>query len=286
MRKPSNDWRRAAWLAALTMLLLVPAGLAGAAAARITAAIGDAEANDAEMNLRGSLDDGAELETGEDGGCALLIDDDALMEVCGDTQIRLERRDGKPDGARVVRLDRGNIRMVVEPRLGEEKVEIHTPAAIATVLGTILHVSVNALGASEIISEASRVQIESTNPNEPDSKVLEPGQSITVAVDGTLGDIVELEPQEIEARGGCYVGLHDMALTADRRRAGSSKLEQLVENDVNEADLPDVADSGGDGFTPPPVPGETPNPTLPPELTTGVSPSMDCPPGLPGETCF
>ena len=73
----------------------------------------------------------AELETGEEGGCSLLVDQDALMEVCGNTSLRLERKSDAPDAPRVVKLDRGEIRMVVEPRLGEEKIEIHTPTAIA-----------------------------------------------------------------------------------------------------------------------------------------------------------
>ena len=207
MQKPSKLWMNATWAVALVALLVLPAGLAAAApAARITAAVGDAQAGDAAMSLRGSLDDGAALETGADGGCSMLIDEDSVMEVCGDTLLKLERKNGDPDGARVVRLDRGSIRMVVEPRLGEEKVEIHTPAAIATVLGTILHASVNALGVAEITSEASRVQIQSTNPSQPGVKVLEAGQSITIAVDGTLGKVVDLDAAEIQARGGCYVG--------------------------------------------------------------------------------
>ena len=121
------------------------------------------------------------------------------------------------------------------------------------------------------------------------TKVLEAGQSITVGVDGTLGPVVDMDPQEIQGRGGCFVGLHDVSLRADRSRANAARVEQMVNNDVNEADLPDVADPGGDrDFTPPPAPGDTNNPTLPPEVTTGVPlEMMDCgPPGLPGETCF
>ena len=111
-------------------------------------------------------------------------------------------------------------------------------------------------------------------------------------MDGTFGEIVDLEPQEIQSRGGCYVGLHDVPLVADRGRANSSKIEELVESDVKEASLPDVADSGGGSvFTPPPPPvtdppGESPTtPTFPPEVNT-VPMDTGCPAGLPGETCF
>lgn len=287
MLKPSNMWTPGAMALGLLALVLLPAGLAAAApAARVTASMGSAQANSDALSLRGAVDEGASLETGEDGGCSVLIDEDSLMEVCGDTLLRLERKNGDPDGSRIVRLDRGNIRMVVEPRLGEEKVEIHTPAAIATVLGTILHASVNALGVSEITSEASRVEIRSTNPNHPGVKVLEGGQSITIAADGTLGEIVDLEPKEIQARGGCYVGLHDLPLAADLGRASDKAVEELVQNDVNEAALPEVADPGGNSPFVPPPPPEAPA-ELPPEVVVEPEMGQGCQSsGLPGEHCF
>ncbi|MBW2269578.1 MAG: FecR domain-containing protein [Deltaproteobacteria bacterium] len=281
MWKPSIKPTHGALAIGLVALLLLPAGLAAAATAgRVTAAVGDAQADDAALALRGSLEDGAALETGEDGGCSILIDDDALMEVCGRTVLKLERKDGQPDGARVVRLERGAIRMVVEPRLGEEKVEIHTPAAIATVLGTILHASVNALGIAEIASEANRVQIQSTNPAHTEVKILEPGQSITIAVDGTLGDVVDLDPQEFQARGGCYVGLHGVSFAADRGRASDSKIAELVGNDVTTAELPPVAGAPGGGNVDLPSPPDPPPPPPPPEVgnESGAQESLPDPP--------
>ena len=132
-------------------------------AARVTAAVGTALSGGDALEQRGALDDVADLETGDDGNCSLLVDQDALMELCGGTSLKLDRKEGQPDGPRVVRLDRGEIRMVVEPRLGEERIEIHTPAAIATLLGTVVHVSVDALGVTTITSAASRVLVESSD---------------------------------------------------------------------------------------------------------------------------
>lgn len=288
MRNPSKTTTNGRLALGLALLLLLPAGLAGAApAGRITGTIGDAESDDQSLALRGSVDDGADLETGTDGGCSLLVDEDMVMEVCGDTLLRLERKNGDPDGARVVRLDRGNIRMVVEPRLGAEKVEIHTPAAIATVLGTILHASVNALGVAEITSEANRVRIASTNPSKPETKIIDAGQTITIAVDGTLGDVVDLSPDELRARGGCFDDLHKIALYADSSRANGSKIEEMVNNTVEEVGAPDVGSPGEGGFEGPAIapPVET---QLPPEVVNEPMIDMDtgCPPGIPGETCF
>jgi hypothetical protein len=155
--------KRSMLVLTLLALLVLPAGTA-LAAAQLTTAIGTTSGDDA-LEGRADVADGEELETDEDGGCSVLVDGDALMEVCGNTSLQLARKGGASDGSRVVKLERGAIRMVVEPRLGEEKIEIHTPAAIATVLGTILYVSVDANGVTTITSEVSRVLVESANPS-------------------------------------------------------------------------------------------------------------------------
>ncbi len=293
MQKPSKFWMHAV----LTALVALPVGAASAApAARVTGTIGDNTAGDAALALRESLDEGANVVTSEDGGCSLLIDDDLVMEACGDTRVSLERKDGKDDGARVVRLERGNVRMVVEPRgVGEEKVEIHTPAAIATVLGTILHVNVDALGVAEVTSEANRVQVASTNPNITKTVVLEPGQTVQIAVDGTLGDVVELDPDELAARGNCFDLTHDAALAADSRKRTNSKIESVNQKTIEEVETPAVGSPGGEGgFTPPGDPGGNTNPNLPPDVTNPpvdmmtepMEPPTCGPAGIPGETCF
>jgi hypothetical protein len=48
------------------------------------------------------------------------------------------------------------VRVSAEKRLGDERIEIHTPAVIATILGTVVFVSVDALGVTTITSEVSR----------------------------------------------------------------------------------------------------------------------------------
>ncbi len=291
MRKPSNYWMHAV----LAVLVALPVGAASAApAARVTGTVGSNTTGDAALALREGLEEGADVVTSEDGGCSLLIDDDLVMEACGDTRVSLERKDGKDDGARVVRLERGNVRMVVEPRgVDEEKVEIHTPAAIATVLGTILHVNVDALGVAEVTSEASRVQVNSTNPNITDTVVLEAGQTVRIAVDGTLGDVVELDPEELRARGTCFDLTHDAALHADSRRRTQSKIDSVNNKTIEETKIPAVGSPGDPGFTPPGDPGDGTDNQPPPEVTNPPDMMMDSmeppscgPAGIPGETCF
>ena len=214
-------------------------------AARVTAAVGTAQSGGDALEQRGALEDVADLETGDDGNCSLLVDQDALMELCGGTTLKLDRKEGKPDGPRVVRLDRGEIRMVVEPRLGEERIEIHTPAAIATLLGTVVHVSVDALGVTTITSAASRVLVESSDKSVPGSTTIDGGQQLVMVP----GEAPAPQPTQVSqgmmaSLGGCLIDFHAAALGRDRTAAESRTIEEVVSEDIVD-DLPGVAAAAG-----------------------------------------
>ena len=213
---------RALPLGAVLVVLL--AGSAGAAtdgpAAELTVCVGDSASAGQALDPRGSLAEGAGLETGADGGCSLVVDQDALMELCADTNVRLERKAGDPDGPRVVRLERGEIRMVVEPRLGEERIEVHTPAAIATILGTIVHVSVDALGVTTITSSAAKVLVESASDAVPGSETISAGEQVVVQPGQAPGSKRRLSGDQMGLVGGCLIDFHEATLAFDRHRFG------------------------------------------------------------------
>jgi hypothetical protein len=210
-------------------------------ATRVTAAVGTALSGGDALEQRGALEDVADLETGDDGNCSLLVDQDALMELCGGTSLKLDRKEGKPDGPRVVRLDRGEIRMVVEPRLGEERIEIHTPAAIATLLGTVVHVSVDALGVTTITSAASRVLVESSDKSVRGSTTIDGGQQLVMAPgEAPARQPTQVSPQMLTSLGGCLIDFHAAALGADRAASENRTIEEAVSEDIVE-DLPGVA---------------------------------------------
>ena len=231
--------KRSVLVLSLLALLFLPAGGA-LAAAQLTAAVGTTSGDDA-LEGRGGVADGEDLETTEDGGCSVLVDGDALMEVCGNTSLQLSRKGGASDGSRVVKLDRGAIRMVVEPRLGEEKIEIHTPAAIATVLGTILHVAVDANGVTTITSEVSRVLVESANPSVQGKTTLDGGQQIVIQPgQAPPKRPVELSRQKAGGLGGCLLDFRAAALRSDRAAAARLEIDATVADDVAVASLPQV----------------------------------------------
>ncbi|NRA97909.1 MAG: FecR domain-containing protein, partial [Planctomycetes bacterium] len=268
MRKAAMDSKR--WLLGLCLVAAVglPAGAAGAAA-RLTTAVGTTSGDQA-LDTRAGLEDGAGLETGDDGGCSLLVDEDALMEVCGNTSLRLERKDGKPDGTRVVKLDRGEIRMVVEPRLGEEKIEIHTPTAIATVLGTVLYIAVDANGVTTITSEVSRVLVKSADRTVKGQTTIEGGEQIVIRP----GEAPPAQPKKVSRQkmaklGGCMLNFHDVALRRDRTAANDAQLEATVADDIAVATLPQVSEAPAAGLQVATTVDQFPDPAADPPFPTG-----------------
>jgi hypothetical protein len=171
----------------------------------------------------------------------------------------------------VVDLERGEIRMVVEPRLGEERIEVHTPAAIATILGTIVHVSVDALGVTTVTSRHARVLVESaaagvkgaTTISEGEQAVVEPGRAPSPAR--------RLDESEMAALGGCLIDFHAATLGYDRRNHLGAAIDDAIREAMGDAARVDVA-AGLERFTPllplDPRPG-------PPEPRVGPPPVLD-----------
>ena len=99
--------QRGACAAALCAIFLLVAGAASAAetAARVTAVVGGANVGDAAVDRSVPVGEDASIQTADDGNCAMLVDEDALVELCSSTIMTLTR---KPDtGNRVVKIDAG-----------------------------------------------------------------------------------------------------------------------------------------------------------------------------------
>ena len=77
--------------------------------------------------------------TGPEAACSVLVDRRSLVQFCGQAAVRL-RHDEQRD-ATIVDVMEGSTRALVGPRLADEPLEIHTPVAIAAILGTILSVT-------------------------------------------------------------------------------------------------------------------------------------------------
>jgi hypothetical protein len=220
-----------AWGIGIWVSVLLGAGvaLADEPGAQVTAVVGDAVVGSGRLLANHSgIGDDEEIRMGEDGGCSLLVGDDALIEMCENTSVVLERDDRT--GRRRVRVAAGEIRIIVDPRVAEERIEIHTPAAIATILGTIVHVAVDpATGDTTISSAQSTVRVENSDPSVKGSTTVAALEQITVK----RGEAPPSRPrrlarEEIAALGGCLVDFHAAARKLARDDAWLHAVERIA----------------------------------------------------------
>jgi hypothetical protein len=247
---------------ALPAAVVAPAVAAAASGARVTAVVGAAQRGDDQpLERLGGVAEEEPLATGADGGCSLLLEEDALVEVCGDTALSLRKR--TPGGPRVLDVKQGKVRVSAEKRLGDERIEIHTPAAIATILGTVVFVSVDALGVTTITSEMSRVMVASSDPGLSQSTILNGGQQLVIKPGEPPPAAPErLETKQLAELGGCLVDFHAASLESDRKAMQDKAAEDAAEADASVVELPPIAlgeSTPGPDTEGPGEPGEAPS---------------------------
>jgi hypothetical protein len=226
-----------------------PAVFADEVAGHVTASI--------ESGLGGPIADGEHVKLGEGDACSILLDDDAVVELCGETSVVFKR--DRDSNRRIVSLDSGEIRIVVEPREFEERIEIHTPAAVATLLGTIVHVSVDPkTGETTITSAQSKVSVRSDEPAVRGTTVLTAGEQVTVEPgEAPPAEPKRLDPEEVSALGGCLVNFHTAAADRDSRGSGERVAGRLTAFDAaNAGSLPGAPSSDRPGESPRDEPGD------------------------------
>lgn len=241
-------------------LLAGALALAGAASAAqpsaggdvvVTAVQGETTLQDAAVTERGELGEDAPLKTGADGGCSVLIDRNAVVELCGHSQVTFTR-DTKA-GNRVVNVESGNVKLVVEPREPGERIEIHTPAAVATILGTVVYVSVDPVtGATTISSSQSQVNIKTKGDANDQGTTIDAFEQLTLVPGQAKQQKKKITKQQIDALGGCLGDFHDIAVNVDRVPQESKALERIAASDSTppiEA-APDIGPMVDNGDTP------------------------------------
>jgi hypothetical protein len=244
-RPNGRNWRigrRVSVHAVWATALLLGAGAAAHAAApdaTVTAVTGNAGASGVALERQSTLADGDSLRTGEDGACSILVDGDAVLELCQATTLRLGHREGRSEGPRVLELRAGEIRVLAEPRAAGRRIEIHTPAAIATVLGSVVYVAVDARGVTTIASAQSKVRVESSR-RLGRAMTLTAGQQITVRPGSPLPRNAEIWDPDTSPADGCLIDFRAIAFDASRDPGDGRALDQVTGQDVIDT-LPHVS---------------------------------------------
>lgn len=243
MSRPLRAIRRMGSTGARVLALAALAAAAPAGAARptatVTAVIGDAGAGGVALERESELADGDSLQTGEDGACSILVDGDALLEMCQATSLRFGHRDAPRDGPRVLELRSGEIRVVAAKRPSGRRIEIHTPSAIATVQGSVVYVAVDAKGTTTIASAESNVRVESSR-RLGRVLTLTAGQQVTVRPGSPVPRVAEVWDPGDSPADGCLIDFHAVAFDSTREPGDGRALDAVVGQDLVGA-LPPVA---------------------------------------------
>lgn len=241
-RRVSRGGAGASAAAAVSCLALVLWAQGAYAESVVTGLVGEVSRGDEALEIHDPIAPDSDVELGPDGRCAVLLASNAILQLCDEALVRL-RSDDYGDRA-VVELDRGSLKATVESGGEAQRVEIHTPAAVATVLGTILHVEVDPdTGDTTISSLESRVRVQAAAPDggEPTGPgiVIEAGEQVVVPAGGRPGTVHQFDPSVLRSSQRC---LDDEPFRASAVRAARLRDRLETVDEIAQSDIPTAVD--------------------------------------------
>lgn len=232
---PTRANRKRISVRALTLALAVFPAAAPAGGvtpgATVTAVTGNAGASGVALERQAKLADGDSLQTGADGACSILVDGDTVLELCQSTSLRLGHRDERSDGPRVLELRAGEIRVLAAQRPAGRRIEIHTPAAIATVLNSVVYVAVDSKGVTTIASAESNVRVESSR-RLGRVLTLTPGQQVSVRPGAPVPRVAQIWDPEDSPADGCLIDFRAIAFDESRDPGDGRALDAITRQDL------------------------------------------------------
>ena len=225
----------------LAVMALVAAGAlaaSGPAGAEpigtVTAVEGDTSLGETPAELSDRVSEDQSIVTGPEASCSVLVEKRALIQFCGQAAVRLRHDENR--NATIVDVAEGTTRTLAGPRQADEPLEIHTPVAIAAILGTILSVTVApATGDATFALEEGKARIETRDPAGGGIVMLNAGEQVRVTADGRAGEVMPLRLRDLAERPDCL---------DDRFFRGASveiaRLERLqwLTDAITSADIP------------------------------------------------
>lgn len=216
------------------------AGLANAGTV-LTSATGNVTTGERQLAQNDTLSSSDTIEVEGNGNASVLVGDTAIVRMCNGASLGFGNDRG--DGPSALNLRSGQAKVSAGKRATDDPLEIHTPAAIATLLGTEAHVAVDPdTGDTTITSLAHQIRVTGTGEGAGEGVVISEGQSVTVATGG--------EPGAVESANVASLALNSQCLDDARYRIAAVKAAtreytdgsvQMIAMMDSEADVPQVA---------------------------------------------
>jgi hypothetical protein len=227
-------------IAACALAVSAPAG--ASITGTVTSVEGDASVGESPAEMSSLVSKGESIVTGPDASCSVLVDRRSLLQFCGEAAVRLDHDAQR--NATILEVMEGSTRTLVGPRPADEPLEIHTPVAIAVILGTVLSVTVDpATGDSTFALEEGKARIETRDPTLGRSFTLNAGEQVTVYADGRASKAQPFDLRDVFGRKDC---MDDSFFHAASLEIARKERYQELTDEITRMDIPgpDVAAPG------------------------------------------
>jgi len=224
-------------------MLLLASSPAPAEDTVVTALSGNAWLNGAALAMHQKIPAGSQtidIESDEEGSCALLSGSTALIQLCGKTKLKIHPTPAGDDQPDVIEILHGELRVSAlrTRKTVKRRLEIRTPTAIARPFATTVHLFVEPTFGSTIVSSLEgRTLVISSDPTKKRSALLNTGQRVEVR-EGEVPGVIQKFSQDVSVKlEGCFsdAPARVAALQSDSMAASQIALEQIAEADVPDA---------------------------------------------------
>ena len=217
----------------------------------VTAVKGDTSIGEAPAELSDRVSEDQSIVTGPEASCSVLVEKRALIQFCGQAAVRL--RHDQERNATIVDVSEGSTRTLAGPRQADEPLEIHTPVAIAAILGTILSVTVEpATGDATFALEEGKARIETRDPAGGRVVMLNAGEQVRVSADGRASEVMPLRLRDLAERPDCLDNRFFRGASVEIARLERLQwlTDAITSADIPYAGLPPVATGPGPSLEP------------------------------------
>jgi hypothetical protein len=168
---------------------------------RVTSSSGASHADGTPLTQHSTVASGEVIKVDKRGRASIYAAN-TVVNLCNGAKMKFQTE--ASDGAQILGISEGEIKASAGPRGKGSRLEIHTPVAIATLLGTAVHVEVDPeTGDTIITSLEHRVRVENIDDALDGYVILSPGDQVVVRKDSAPNEVSKVDPGDFKRSSRC-----------------------------------------------------------------------------------
>lgn len=227
----------------LFLLILLTMTVSGFASAAIvlTSTTGNVSAEGKTLAQDDVLSTGDRIDLDANATASLMVGDSAIVRLCHGASLSFPSDPSGVSGA--LNLSTGQLKVSTSTRAGDDPLEIHTPAAIATLLGTEGHIEVDPVtGDTVVTSLHHEIRVNGLKGSADQSVVVAAGQKVAIRTGFGPGAVEAADVSSALQSSACLddAGYRIAAVADARRKFGQDSVGPIALMDEVD-DVPTVA---------------------------------------------